>query len=238
MRSEDSGSGRLHAKPHAHSAGDDLASPGLLPLRLARGRDGVLYVPRNYGATKPAGLLVLFHGAGGNGRDQIEPFRKLADRTGFILLGPDSRGRTWDVILGGFGPDVAFLDQALEEVFARYSIDPESVAAGGFSDGASYALSIGLTNGNLFHRIVAFSPGFIDPAAMADKPRFYVSHGIADNVLPIDRCSRRLVPALERAGYQMRYHEFSGGHTVPPDIAEEAFAWLRDGEGNSRAEPG
>jgi predicted esterase len=37
------------------------------------------------------------------------------------------------------------------------------------------------------------------------------------------------VPALQRAGYDVLYHEFDGGHTVPPDIAEEAFKWLREG---------
>jgi phospholipase/carboxylesterase len=40
------------------------------------------------------------------------------------------------------------------------------VALGGFSDGASYALSLDLTNGDLFASLIAFSPGFIqlDPA--------------------------------------------------------------------------
>jgi phospholipase/carboxylesterase len=28
------------------------------------------------------------------------------------------------------------------------------------------------------------------------------------------------------AGYDVRYREFDGGHTVPPAIAREAFAWL------------
>jgi phospholipase/carboxylesterase len=156
------------------------------------------------------------------------------------LVGPDSRGRTWDVILDDYGPDVEFIDSVLAQVFGRYAVDPALVAAGGFSDGASYALSLGLTNGDLFHRIVAFSPGFISPAAMADKPRFYVSHGVHDDVLPINACSRRLVPALEQIGYEVLYHEFEGGHTVPPDIAQEAFDWLNiwDGAARGQAFPG
>jgi predicted esterase len=45
-------------------------------------------------------------------------------------------------------------------------------------------------------------------------------------VLPIDRCSRRIVPALEEAGYDVSYHEFKGGHTVPDRIQRKAVDWL------------
>ena len=68
------------------------------------------------------------------------------------VLAPDSRGTTWDAIREGFGDDVTFIDRALEHVFARVSIDPARVTVGGFSDGASYALSLGLANGDVFPR--------------------------------------------------------------------------------------
>jgi predicted esterase len=45
-------------------------------------------------------------------------------------------------------------------------------------------------------------------------------------VLPIAHCSRKLVPQLERAGYDVRYREFDGPHAVPPAIAREALAWF------------
>jgi predicted esterase len=44
--------------------------------------------------------------------------------------------------------------------------------------------------------------------------------------LPIDLCSRRIVPRLERAGYDVRYREFDGGHTISPEIALEAVDWF------------
>ncbi|MGZ4788523.1 MAG: hypothetical protein ACXVZX_08375 [Terriglobales bacterium] len=49
-------------------------------------------------------------------------------------------------------------------------MDPARIAIGGFSDGASYALTIGITNGRLFTHIVAFSPGFMQPPYMEDAP--------------------------------------------------------------------
>jgi phospholipase/carboxylesterase len=83
-----------------------------------------------------------------------------------------------------------------------------------------------VANGDVFSHLVAFSPGFMAPPAERDRPRVFVSHGTQDAVLPIDRCSRRLVPALRRAGYEVRYDEFSGGHVVPPENASAAAQWL------------
>jgi phospholipase/carboxylesterase len=146
-----------------------------------------------------------------------------------ILLAPDSRGRTWDALLGGYGPDVAFIDQALGQTFGRYAVDPGNIAVEGFSDGASYALGLGLTNGDLFQRVIAFSPGFVPSGPRHGRPRIFISHGQADDVLPIDRCSRRIVPRLRNMDYDVRYHEFPAGHAIPPDIVDEALAWWRDG---------
>ena len=67
------------------------------------------------------------------------------------------------------------------------------------------------------------------PAAQRGLPRVYVSHGTQDTVLPIDQSSRRIVPMLRQAGYDVRYDEFEGGHIVPPAIASAAVDWLAAG---------
>jgi predicted esterase len=41
----------------------------------------------------------------------------------------------------------------LSFVFDAYPVDPERIAVSGFSDGASYALSLGLINGTLFSQV-------------------------------------------------------------------------------------
>jgi predicted esterase len=147
-----------------------------------------------------------------------------AEEAGLCVLLPESRGSTWDAILGGFGPDVAFIDRALARTFELVNVDETRLAIGGFSDGASYALTLGLPNGSLFRRILAFSPGFVVGAVPDGKPRIFVSHGTRDTVLPIDRCSRVLVPQLRRAGYDVTYREYDGVHAVPPEIAKEGMA--------------
>ncbi len=214
---------RLTARP---GIPDAIGPTGLEPLDLEPGRDGLVYVPPGYAPERPAPLAVMLHGAGGTARGGIDPFLTLADAAGLILLAPDSRAQTWDVILDNYGPDVAFIDRALARTFACYAIDPARIAVAGFSDGASYALSLGVTNGDLFTHAIAFSPGFLAPGGKEGMPRCYLSHGTRDTVLPIDRCSRRIVPQLRAAGYDVRYHEFDGPHTVPPEIARDALDWF------------
>src|SRR5215216_6770323 len=200
---------------------------GLLPLMLGSARDSYLYVPASYQAERPAPLVLLLHGAGGHARKGLELLRSLADATGLIVLAPASREHTWDLLVGRrYGPDTTLIDRALEHTFSRYAVDPARLAIGGFSDGASYALSLGITNGDLFTHVIAFSPGFMAPAGHAGSPRVFVSHGTRDGVLPIDHCSRRIVPELERSGYNVLYREFDGGHTILPEIASEAVGWF------------
>jgi phospholipase/carboxylesterase len=215
--------GRLRARPTAPITEGPI---GLHALGLADGRDALIYVPDGYQPDHPAPLVLSLHGAGGNEQGGLYPLQTFADETGLILLSPASRGRTWDMILRNYGPDIDFIDQALTRAFEQYAIDPNRLAVGGFSDGASYALSIGLTNGDLFNHVLAFSPGFASPAAQRGSPGLYVSHGTQDSVLPIDVCSRRIVPMLKQAGYDVTYHEFDGPHTVPPEIAHEALDWF------------
>jgi phospholipase/carboxylesterase len=220
----------LTARPGAsptRPAEGPLTVPGTHPLRLEADRDAFVHVPPAVVPGMPAPLVVALHGAGGDAETGLAPLRSLADERGLLLLAPSSRGTTWDAIRGGYGPDAAFIDRALAEVFAVLAVEADRVAVAGFSDGASYALGLGLANGDLFGRIVAFSPGFVPPGARREgTPLVFISHGTHDEVLPIDRTSGEIVPALRDEGYQVTYREFAGPHTVPPDIAREAVDWL------------
>jgi predicted esterase len=183
---------------------------------------GLWYVPRT-GAQR---LVILLHGAGGTAEDGLRLLSGQADEHRLMLFAPQSVGPTWDMIGGGYGPDVVRIQGALSAILGVHRVAVPTLAVGGFSDGASYALSLGLTNGDVFDAVLAFSPGFAAPAGQADNPAFFVSHGRSDRVLPIDRCSRRIVPALRKAGYPVHYHEFDGGHVVPEPVIAEALHWL------------
>ncbi len=218
------GEGRLRARPVAALA--DGLPAGRQALGIVSERDALLSVPEDYRADEPGPLVVMLHGAGASGENALDILRPDGEPPPVVVLAPSSRGRTWDALLGGFGPDVEVLDRALAHVFVRAAVDPARIAVAGFSDGASYALGLGLGNGDLFRRVVAFSPGFVPTAPPAGKPPILVTHGVRDDVLPIDSTSRRLVPRLRRAGYDVDYHEFDGGHEVPGSLVREALTWV------------
>jgi phospholipase/carboxylesterase len=218
--------GRLTARPHDH--GGVIANRGELHLGLGDDkRDGRLYVPSQTRGKYP--VLLLLHGATGAGERIERRLQNLADQFGFIILAPDSRGMTWDVTRGALGPDVAFIDRALNDVFARYPVDAARVAISGFSDGASYALTMGIINGDLFTHVIAFSPGFIATNYGYGKPQIFISHGTEDEILAIDQTSKVFVPNLRREGYRVRFRQFDGPHTIPPEVAREAMEWWLNG---------
>jgi predicted esterase len=170
--------------------------------------------------------MLLLHGAGGTGAGIRGRLPVLADSSALSVVALDSRGSTWEVIRGPFGPDVAVIDSVLASTFAQYRVDRTRVTIAGFSDGASYALSLGLSNGDLFTRIVAFSPGMDGVVEAHGRPRIFISHGTRDQVLDVDRTSRRIAPRLRAQGYDVTYREFEGTHDVPRDVAGEALLWL------------
>ncbi len=202
------------------------APAGLHPLNLRAERDALLYIPESAAKFEKAPLVVSLHGATRGADSAIDRFKPLSDELGFLLLAPVSESTTWDGIGGQYGPDPAFISRSLAKAFTMRAVDPARVAMAGFSDGASYSLSIGLANGDLFRAVFGFSPGFIIPGDRIGKPPVFISHGTIDNVLPIDQCSRRIVPELKRLGYNVTYREFEGKHTLPPEIASDAMRWF------------
>jgi phospholipase/carboxylesterase len=219
--SQRSGDGRLTARP---KRGVKTTAAGSRALGLDPARDAILQLPANAGSA-PLPLVVLLHGAGGGAAGILNRFGTIPSEAGVAVLAPTSRGPTWDAIRGVFGPDVAFLNRALEAVFDLVAVDPARVVAGGFSDGATYALSLGLINGDLFRKVLAFSPGFLVEGPLRGKPRIFMSHGVTDSVLPINRSSRMIAARLRQSDYNVTFREFPGGHDVPAAIAEEGLRW-------------
>ena len=217
----------LTAFPRIASTQSAEITPGQHDLKLGDAdRDGLLYIPRGYKADQAAPLMVMLHGAGNTGRGVSYTF-PLADEFGVVVLAPDSRDEaTWDVLLTGYGPDVEFIGAALKHTFSRCNIDRKRTVLAGHSDGASYALSLGLGTGDTFGHIMAFSPGIMKPAEVHGKPRIFISHGLSDPIMPIGVTSRQFVPRLKNLGYDVTYREYEGRHGVTPAIVREAFEWF------------
>lgn len=219
--------GHLSARFASPAADAPPPQPGLHKLGLGSRRDSYIYVPPRYRPDEARPLVVLLHGAGGHAHDGLRILLHLADQDNLILVAPASHAGTWDLIARRvYGPDLALVDRTLDYVFGHVAIDPSRVAIGGFSDGGSYALTLGLANGEVFTHVLGFSPGFIAPIEARGTPAVFVSHGDQDRVLPIDACGRYIARQLGDAGYALTWREFEGGHVIPPEVAVEALNWL------------
>jgi predicted esterase len=256
--------GLLAAAPAAPAlaAGPALAAQApATPLASTDKRSGVLalaggayaYLPK--GRTgEPAPVLVALHGAGGQASDVLAAFRESADANGIILVIPQSAKGTWDMVedlksrLGlemtvtpRYGKDLKALDAALADLFTKVAVDPARVGIMGFSDGATYALSVGTANPQLFHRIIAFSPGPAFLGRSAPDQYVFISHGEEDKVLPFST-TRGHVAKLRVRKIPIEFEKFAGGHEVPKDIKAKAMAFFRDPAaataGSAAANPG
>lgn len=229
------------------SAGGVIVSDGVLtasPVSPAQGgvRSGVFrfeswpqpygYIPPDLDRTKPAPMMLLLHGGGGGSDRILRAFTQLARDRGVVLLAPEADRRTWDVVRAfqygsepAFGADVARVDASLKLMFGEVVVDPKRLAIAGMSDGASYALSLGLRNGGLFTHIAAFSPGGIAPFTGQPASHIFISHGRRDSVLAFDNTASGMVAGLKAAGADVTFVPFDGDHELRQQEMRAAMDW-------------
>lgn len=128
-----------------------LLTAGATAQTIDAGRGAIpLTVPASYAADDPAPLLVLLHGYGSSGarQDGYMKFSALADHYGYLFFAPDgnqenggSNNRYWNAseaccdFFGGGQDDAAYVMALIDEVRARYSVDPDRIYLVGHSNG-------------------------------------------------------------------------------------------------------
>jgi predicted esterase len=219
-------SAQTPALPAGPGSPADSVPRGQSPLGLSDdGRDGVLFVPTGYRESVPAPLLIMLHGFGG-WADEMKSTYALAEEFGVVLIVPESRQVTWGQGAPGFDPDVRYIGAAYRKVTSLVNIDPERVGLGGRSDGAGYALSMGLAYGDIFNHLIIIAGGAMNPIRRKGKPHVFIAHGTNDQTMPIDLTGRKFSATLKEEGYDVTYREYEGGHGTPVAIVREAFEWL------------
>ena len=223
----------LQARPAAPSRLDLPAGESRLANR------SIVYRPATF-AEGPRPLPVNLHGHSQSPDEFIRLFERWADRCDAILIAPVAEKITWDIIATAqeletratrpsrppmrFGNDTRRIDKDLGELFRLAPIDAKRVALLGFSDGASYALSLGLANPDLFPWILSFSPGFaVWPDEVALKQKVFIAHGRRDSRLDFTNTKEGIVGTLRRGGMDVRFREFDGDHIMKGDHIREAL---------------
>lgn len=145
------------------------AQGGLQELQV-QGRKVLVHLPRGFDATRPAPLVLAFHGGGGHAEHMAEHYglTQKADAAGFVVAFPNGysklpggRFATWNA--GGCcgdardrgSDDVGFARAVVAAVQARYKTDPARVFATGMSNGGMLAHRLACEAADVFRAVAA-----------------------------------------------------------------------------------
>lgn len=224
----------------AQAASTQLTAPVAHGRELPLPDGAVAYVPSSAGPRPP--LLVLLHGAGHHQLEMVQHFESEADARGILLLAPDSRGITWDAVSIAEEPpsqdsplanrlshrfgdsrDAKRVEAAIAGLERQVPVDTSRIVLSGFSDGATFALALGMSRDAPFSSVIAWSPGI---AIRTEQPargrRVFISHGRKDPILKFSVTCGEIVPLLQSEGANLTFLPFDGAHEAPAAV-KDAF---------------
>jgi predicted peptidase len=186
----------------------------------------LLYLPKEYGkdSAQKWPLMVFLHGSGESGSDLEKvkvhgPPKLIAQgkEFPFIVVSPQAPAgprRGWDV---------ETLNALLDEILAKYPVDPDRVYLTGLSMGGYGTWAWATANPERFAAIAPICGGGLarmSARRLRDLP-VWVFHGAKDPTVPLSE-SEQMVEALKRAGAtQVKF-------TIYPDLQHDSWTVTYD----------
>lgn len=200
--------------------------------RAAKSKPRVV-LPPDRDASRPAPLIIVLHGYGGNAEGMVHVWKETAAEFGAVLVVPRA------VRLTGFGGfDWRTVDEAdilvtraLEQATRDHHIDPDRIILSGFSQGGYMAYALGFRHAERFCGVIPVAGHF--PMRIMDTidtppkrmPKFFIMIGSGD---PAVGTNRRGAQELERRGVSVKLNVYEGvGHFFPKDYPVELRKALR-----------
>jgi len=180
------------------------------------------YVPEYYQPDRPWPLILSMHGVSGNDEDFLWTWLTYAKSRGYLLISAKSFGPTWHAW------DIDSMLLILDDMQARYPIDPHRVLLTGLSDGGSFGYEVGFMHPGRFAGLAVIAgilrPHHRDPKA--SKLPVYIAHGEQDQLFPI-HFIRVVQRNLSEWGHDVNYHEIPDfGHAYPPGENGAILDWF------------
>lgn len=167
------------AAPSAEASPAKPFAPGQHRLSISVNgakREYVVHVPKRYDGKKPVSVVIMFHGGGGTAKAAMKEtgWTDKADRDGFLAVFPEGSApdptrpgnfrtnpQTWNDGSGRFHAgeknidDAAFIRAMLDNLDARFNVNPRAIYLTGFSNGSSLTYRLGA---ELSDRVAAIAP--------------------------------------------------------------------------------
>jgi predicted esterase len=215
----------------------------------------LVHLPAGYDPGRTYPLLIGLHGSGGS----PEIFGRLWERNskaqcllaapeGPYVLPPEQRrdipGHSWflqvqDRRLWAMADPlvVQAMVATVAEIRANHKVGPVYIL--GFSQGASLAYQAALRHPDQFAGVLAvaglFPAEFLTQADLdraAPSLRVFIAHGARDGVVK-PAASEKARSFLEKAGFQVTFQSFKGGHELPAGLFRDILAWIGAPAGGS-----
>jgi poly(3-hydroxybutyrate) depolymerase len=192
-----------------------------------------VYVPARAGSATPLPLLVVMHGAGGNGLEQVMAWKPVADANNIILIGPNI-GRTaaeWDQLYDH--PE--WIKGAIDETGKLCPVDGRRIYLWGYSAGGMFTFYLAFMESRYF-AAAAVHGGVIENAKyqMADfavrKVPFAYYIGTRDQWWTTQQ-TRASRDALASRGFKVHYVELQDAdhnfYASREQITRDAWNFMR-----------
>ncbi|MBS9774923.1 MAG: phospholipase [Tenacibaculum sp.] len=190
-------------------------------------------------------LLILLHGYGSNEQDLFSFADELPSE--FLIISVQApyelglNSYAWyainfNEINGKFSnlneaeESINKISLFIDEIKEKYNTNPNKTFLLGFSQGAILSYAISLKHPNKVQHVIALS-GYINEDLLPKeipnniKTNYYISHGIVDQVLPID-WARKAPKILSKYNLKYDYFEYNMGHGINPQNFFSLKEWI------------
>jgi polyhydroxybutyrate depolymerase len=200
-------------------------------------REYRLVVPKTVDLTKPAPLVIAFHGMLIDSKDVMPKYTKLNDtaaKHNFIIAYPEAIGKSWGLSPDKVKNDLAFFDALLTKLSADYKIDPKRIYVLGMSNGGYFAHLVAKERAKTVAAIASHSGplGLQTLGGVKAERKFpvLIIHGDQDKLLSVD-FARENRDKYKKEGHEVKYVELAGvGHTwgTKADVNETIWKFFED----------
>ena len=200
-------------------------------------REYRLIVPKSVDLSKPAPLVIAFHGMGIDSKDVMPKYTELdkaAEKHGFILAFPEAIKRSWGLTPDKVKADLDFFDALVEKLKGDYKIDANRIYVTGMSNGGYFAHLVGKERSKTVAAVASHSGplGLQTLGGVKAERKFpvLIIHGDKDVIFPV-AFAKENRDKYEKEGHEVKYVELKGtGHMwgTKADINETIWKFFEE----------